>query len=158
MQAYLKRDFSLNELNIDLYSISGHKVHCPKGIGALYIKKGLKINPLIYGGGQESGIRAGTENAAFIVAFAEISRHMHGDLNERISHCKTLKDAFVKTLKDSIDGFMVIADGEDALGNILSIGIENIKSEIIIQMMSDKAFISAAAMCSARSKIAVLRN
>lgn len=154
VQAYLKRGFSVKSLGVDMYSISGHKVHCPKGIGALYIKKGLKINPVIYGGEQESGTRAGTENTANIIAFGEVSEILYGSIQERAKHCKTLKDSFISILNDSLSGFIINSNGSDNLENILSISIEGVKSDIIIQLMSeDGIYLSSGSACSARSKI-----
>ncbi len=71
IQGFLKCDFSLKDKNIDSVSISGHKVNAPKGIGALYLRKGFNIKPIMFGGGQEKGIRSGTENVAFAVGFAK---------------------------------------------------------------------------------------
>lgn len=71
VQAIGKINVSMQDLGVDLYSISGHKIHAPKGIGALYIKKGINIKPMIFGGGQESNIRSSTENVAGIVCFAK---------------------------------------------------------------------------------------
>ena len=71
VQAFEKINVNLRALGVDMYSISGHKIHGPKGIGALFVKKGVSIKPLIYGGGQEGGLRSGTESTALIMALCK---------------------------------------------------------------------------------------
>ena len=93
VQAYLKSGKSVADLGVDLYSISGHKIGAPVGIGALYIRKGVNIAPLMYGGSQERGMRPGTENAAAIIAFAETVKHYKNKFDLR--YIEALRQVFL---------------------------------------------------------------
>lgn len=153
VQAFLKKDINVKSLNVDLYSISGHKVHCPKGIGALYVKKGVNINPLIIGASQEYGLRAGTENTALICAFSNTSKDLYDTLNHRINHIKSLRKSFLEIINNKIKDFIINSD-ENGLPNIISLSFAGIKSEILIQMMSDSGvYIGSGSACSSRQKV-----
>ncbi len=95
IQAVGKILIDVKNLGVDLLSISSHKINGPKGIGALYIRKGLVINPLILGGGQEHGLRSGTENVANIVGFGKACEIAKMHLTENISHMKKLRDNLI---------------------------------------------------------------
>jgi cysteine desulfurase len=98
VQAIGKTPIDVKELCIDLLSISSHKLYGPKGIGALYIKNGIKIDPVILGGGQEHGLRSGTENVANIVGFGKACEIAKNNLSENISHVKNLRDFLVEKI------------------------------------------------------------
>lgn len=93
---------NLAELGVDMLSLSAHKFHGPKGIGALYIKKGTKIERLIHGGGQEKGMRAGTENTAYIVGLATALSESVANMDKTIAHVKTLRDKLVKGVLEAV--------------------------------------------------------
>ncbi|NLK16918.1 MAG: cysteine desulfurase [Clostridiales bacterium] len=151
-QAFLKAEFEVGSLGIDLYTISGHKVHAPKGIGALYVRKGVKINLLVYGASQEYGMRAGTENAGAICAFAAAVRILHGDIRQRIAYYRKLRELFISTLKKNLGDFLI--NCEEGLPNIISLSIAGVKSEILIQMLSDKGiYVASGSACSSRQKV-----
>ena len=102
VQAVGKIPINVKELGIDLLSISSHKLYGPKGIGALYIKKGIEIDPVILGGGQENGLRSGTENVPNIVGFGKACEIAKNNLQENISHMKKLRDALVVNVLNEI--------------------------------------------------------
>ena len=102
VQAIGKISVDVKELDVDLLSISSHKLHGPKGIGALYIKDGVKINPIILGGGQEFRLRSGTENVASIVGFGQACEIAQNHLIENISSIKKLQALLVKRVLDEI--------------------------------------------------------
>ena len=102
VQAVGKLHVNVGELGVDLLSISSHKLHGPKGIGALYIKNGVKINPLILGGGQEFRLRSGTENVASIVGFGQACEIAQNHLDENISYVKKLQTLLVEKVLDQI--------------------------------------------------------
>jgi len=102
VQAVGKLHVDVIELGVDLLSISSHKLHGPKGIGALYIKNGVKINPLILGGGQEFRLRSGTENVASIVGFGQACEIAQNNLSENILHVKKLQTLLVERVLDQI--------------------------------------------------------
>lgn len=99
VQGFLKLPFTPAQLGVDLLSLSGHKVHAPKGIGALYIRSGVPLKPLILGGGQENGLRSGTEPTAQIAAFAAACQAGRAQLSDTIAHLKALKAYTLEQLR-----------------------------------------------------------
>lgn len=112
VQGFLKVPFTPKQLGVDLLSISGHKVHAPKGIGALYIRKGLKLPPLMLGGGQENGLRPGTEPTAQIAAFAAACQEGKASFAADTAHMAQLPGLCVQ----SLDGCSAGADGARSRG------------------------------------------
>jgi len=102
VQAVGKVPINVKELGIDLLSISSHKLYGPKGIGALYIKNGVSLDPVILGGGQEHGLRSGTENVANIVGFGKACEIAQDNLSENITHTKNLRDILVEKIFNEI--------------------------------------------------------
>ena len=102
VQAVGKIPIDVKELGVDLLSISSHKLYGPKGIGALYIKNGVNINPIILGGGQENGLRSGTENVANIVGFGKACEIAKNNLQENLSHVKKLRDVLIENILNQI--------------------------------------------------------
>ena len=102
VQAVGKIPIDVKELDIDLLSISSHKLYGPKGIGALYIKNGIDIKPVILGGGQESGLRSGTENVANIVGFGKACEIAQNNLSENLTHMKKLQNILIEKIYDVI--------------------------------------------------------
>lgn len=155
VQAVGHIDINVNAYGIDMLSISGHKFGAPIGVGALYVRGGLKkhIEPIIYGGGQEFGVRAGTENVAGIVALGTAAKFSMP--NEFSRDALVLRKAFLKKLYSVCDeGIRVNEHYEKSfqLSSILSITINDVESEAILHLMnSDGVCISAASACSAGS-------
>ncbi len=102
VQAVGKVPIDVKELGVDFLSVSSHKLHGPKGIGALFIKKGIKIDPVILGGGQESGLRSGTENVANIVGFGRACEIAKNNLNENMDYVSKLRDLLIRKILDEI--------------------------------------------------------
>jgi len=154
VQGFGKIHFTPAALGADLISISGHKVHAPKGIGALYIKKGVKIVPQMLGGGQEKGLRSGTEAVALIGAFGEAVKELPSvDIAEK--HIKNLNDRLREGVKE-IDGFF-INSGENASPYILNVSTEKIPSEVMIRFLESKGiFVSGGSACSKGARSHVL--
>ena len=132
VQSYNKFDINVKALDIDLFSMSAHKVHGPKGVGALYVRKGVKLKPIIYGGGQEFGIRSATENVAGIMAFARAVEHNmstpdygYGDKKAML---KAISERFVSEYGDHV---IVNTDFEHCAPNILSVAFDNIRGEVM---------------------------
>ena len=121
VQGFLKVPFTPKGLGVDLLSVSGHKIHAPKGIGALYIRKGLKLPPLIRGGGQESGLRSGTEATGQIAAFAAAARLGRESMEGELEHMARMKELTVRLLKEQVPGIRVLA--EDGAPHILPVTI-----------------------------------
>lgn len=148
VQAIGKTKVNLNKLGVDYYSISGHKFHGPKGIGALYIKKGKNINPLIIGGGQENGLRSATENVAGIMAMAEgMEKTLSGvDYEQNKAKIHRIKEKLLSINPD----FIINTDMQHSCGCILSFSIPNTRGEVLVHMMEDNGvIIGTGSACSA---------
>ena len=117
VQAVGKITIDVKKLGVDLLSISSHKINGPKGIGALYIRKGIDITPIILGGGQEHGLRSGTENVANIVGFGKACELAKLHLSKNISHMKKLRDNLVATILKEIPGVALNGHIENRLPN-----------------------------------------
>jgi len=117
VQAVGKIPIDVKKLGIDLLSISSHKINGPKGIGALYIRKGIDINPIILGGGQEHGLRSGTENVANIVGFGKACELAKLNLSDNISHMKKLRDYLVAKILREIPCVILNGHAENRLPN-----------------------------------------
>lgn len=117
VQAVGKIPIDVKKLGVDLLSISSHKINGPKGIGALYIRKGIDIDPIILGGGQEHGLRSGTENVANIVGFGKACELAKLNLSDNISHMKKLRDDLVAKIFREISGVILNGHAENRLPN-----------------------------------------
>ena len=132
VQAFLKIPFSADKLGADMISISGHKVHAPKGIGALYIRKGLKLKPFILGGSQEYGLRAGTEAMPQIAAFAAAVKVAYPKMSEYTNRMRTLKEELKDRIESAIPWAVFI--GGDA-PHILSLSLPGFRSEVLMNYL-----------------------
>lgn len=140
---------------IDFYSMSSHKIHGPKGIGALYIKKGISINPISYGGGQEFGISPGTQNVAGIMGFALAAKLAFENYDKEIEYIKGLKEEVLKGINEIDD--IRINSNLNSSPYILSVGFKNVKSEVLLHMLDDDGIcVSAGSACSGNKKSKVL--
>ncbi len=146
VQGFLKVPFTPKSLGADLLSLSGHKIHAPKGIGALYIRKGLKLPPLMLGGGQENGLRPGTEPTAQIAAFAAACREGKASFAANREHMAAMKIQAVELLTRDVPGLLVLTDG--GAPHILPISMPGYKSEVLVRYLSDRDIcISSGSAC-----------
>ena len=146
VQGFLKVPFTPQQLGADLVSISGHKIHAPKGIGALYIRKGLKLPPLIYGGGQEEGLRSGTEATGQIAAFAAAARAGQASFPADRAHMAALKEYAARRLTREVPGLRVLVQGEAP--HILPVTLTGYKSEVVVRFLSDQGiYLSSGSAC-----------
>lgn len=146
VQGFLKMPFSPNKLGVDLLSVSGHKIHAPKGIGAMYIRKGLKVPPLLFGGGQEEGLRSGTEPTAQIAAFAAAVRAGRATLEEDLAHMAQLKEYAAARLTGAVPGLRILVQG--GAPHILPITLPGYKSEVVVRFLSDQGIcVSSGSAC-----------
>ena len=154
VQACMKLVFTAKSLGADLISISGHKVHAPKGIGALYIRKGLRLRPYIMGGAQEDGRRAGTEAVPQIAAFGEAARIAKAGLRENIAHMAALKAAAAEGLKAAIPELRMI---ETAAPHILSVSLPGFRSEVLMNFLEARdIYVSRSSACKKGARSHVL--
>ncbi len=142
----------LNLKNVDLYTCSSHKIHGIKGTGALYIKKGTKINPLFYGGLQENSIRPGTENTIGIISFSLAAQVAFENMGTSINHVKKLKNRLLEHLKQ-IDNIHINGDFLNGSPYILNFSIVGVKSEVMLHSLEqDNVLVSAGSTCNSRKK------
>lgn len=149
IQAYGKFRIYPKKMGIDLLSVSGHKIHAPKGTGFLYIRDKVKIKPLIYGGGQQKGLRSGTENVPGAAALGEAAAEMHEDFEQKIEHLYTLKQRFIEGVTQ-IEGVTVNGRiGRDSAPQIVSISVADVRSEVMLHSLEEYGiYISAGSACS----------
>jgi len=140
VQAFMKVPFSAAKCGADMVSVSGHKIHAPKGIGALYIKAGLNLPQFLVGGKQESGKRAGTENVPHIAAFGEAARIAVEDFDDNFAHMKGLSDYTRQKLSEL--GIQTIGAGSP---HIISLSMPGYKSQVIMNALD------AQGICVSRS-------
>ena len=146
VQGFLKVPFTPKELGVDLLSISGHKIHAPKGIGALYIRKGLKLPPFIRGGGQESGLRSGTEATGQIAALAVAARLGRETMEADRKHIATLREETASRLTAQVPGLKVLV--EEGAPHILPVTMPGYKSEVVVRYLSDRGvYLSSGSAC-----------
>ncbi|MBU1711823.1 MAG: cysteine desulfurase NifS [Proteobacteria bacterium] len=137
VQAVGKVPVDMKKVQADMLSLSGHKIHAPKGIGALYIRKGTKFSPFLIGGHQESGRRGGTENVASIIGLGKASEMALADLDQMSTRIKMLRDKLENTLVKTVPNTMINGDKEQRLPNTTSIGFEFVEGEAILLMMDE---------------------
>ncbi|MBU1260018.1 MAG: cysteine desulfurase NifS [Planctomycetes bacterium] len=135
IQAVGKIPLNLNKSNIDLFSLSGHKLHAPKGVGVLYIKKGTRISPFIVGGHQEKSRRAGTENVAGIVALGKAAELAAKSIREENTKVKKLRDKLENAILKTCTGAMLNGDKINRLPNTTNISFEFIEGEAILLLL-----------------------
>ena len=146
VQGFLHVPFTVTELGIDLLSVSGHKVHAPKGIGALYIRSGVKLPGMIVGGHQENDLRSGTEATAQIAAFAAAVSEGVTQFEQDRAYLKELKAYAVEKLTGEAVGLERIGNGEAP--HILPVTLAGYKSEVVVRFLSDRGvFISSGSAC-----------
>ncbi len=154
VQAFGKMPVKPASLGVDLMTVSSHKIHGPKGVGALYIRKGVKIKPRTFGGEQEKKIRPGTEAMPLIAGFAAAARVLP-DPQKELEHITMLRDYMVSKLTE-IDG-VVINSPPDALPYVTNISLIGIKSEPMLNFLSDRGIcVSSGSACSKGKKSHVL--
>ncbi len=151
VQAVGKVAIDVEDFGIDLLSISSHKINGPKGVGALYIRKGVKISPLILGGGQESGLRSGTENVANIAGFGMACKLARDNLDQNISHFKKLTNRLVSRTLNEIHGTILNGHPEKRIPNNTHFTFLGVSGEdLIIKLDENKIAASTGSACSVR--------
>ena len=154
VQGFLKLPTSVKTLCLDSASVSGHKFHAPKGVGALYLKKGIRLSPLLVGGGQEQGLRSGTEAVPCIHAMGRAVELQSPTIEKRYEHALSLNEYARKSL--TAVGAVILSRA-DASPYILSIALPGYKSETLLHSLEeDGVYVSSGSACSKGKKSAVL--
>lgn len=151
-QSVGKIETDVNETGVDLLSIAGHKLYAPKGIGALYIRNGVKLENLIFGAGQERGLRPGTENIPYIVALGKACELAKENLEPNSQHMFQMRQRLLNGLKEKCrTAIKLNADLENCLPNTLSIAFENVDAHTLASLVSKKVLFSTGSACHADS-------
>lgn len=155
VQGFMKIPIKVRELNADLISLSGHKIHSAKGVGALYIKKGIRLLPIINGGKQESGIRSGTESVPLIMGFGASVKALNPHIEEHYRYVSELKEYLCSRLSELEN--ITINSESDASPYIINISVSGIRSEIMLHYLeSHEIYVSSGSACSKGAKSGVL--
>ncbi len=148
VQSFLKEDIP----EIDFFSVSGHKINAPKGIGFLKINKNIPIEPLIHGGGQEFGLRSGTENVVYIKALKEAIENWYENRERYISHLKKLKNLFIKKIREELPGEDIISLETKTLPHIVNVIFSKVDAQSIIMALNKEGIsVSSGSACSSGS-------
>lgn len=156
VQAFMKMRLNVKKLNADCLSLSAHKVHGPKGIGALYVKKGVRIAPYLMGGGQERNFRSGTEAVPLIAGFGAAVKELDLTVDERYKKICGLKNYLAEKIS-GCEGVR-LNSGDDCLPYVNSITVFNIKAETLLHYLESKGvYVSSGSACSKGKKSEVLK-
>lgn len=152
IQSYGKMYIYPKKLGIDMLSVSGHKIHGPKGSGFLWVKEKTKLKPLILGGGQQKGMRSGTENVPAIAGLGEAAEEIYENLDEKREHLYGLKQRFIDGI-EKLEGTHVNGKtGEDSAPHIVSVSFEGIRSEVLLHSLEDRGiYVSSGSACSSNN-------
>ena len=160
VQAFGKYRIYPKRMGIDLLSISGHKIHGPKGSGALYISDGVKIKPIVFGGGHQKGLRSGTENVPAIAGLGQAVREIYEDFDRKVNGMYELKQKLIKEIS-LLDGVVINGLPEECskdfemeqikktAPHIISVSFEGVRSEVLLHALEEKEiYVSAGSACS----------
>lgn len=155
VQSYGKMQIRPKKLGIDLLSVSGHKIHGPKGIGFLYIKEKTKIKPVMFGGGQQSGMRSGTHPVPGIAGIGEAALEVHQDMEADIRHLYSLRDRFIEQAT-GIAGITVNGRADHGSApHIVNISVSGVRSEVLLHALEEYGiYVSAGSACSSNHRAA----
>ncbi len=154
VQAFLKLPFQAKTLGADLISVSGHKIHAPKGVGALYIRSGLRLPPLLRGGSQEGGCRAGTESVPLIAAFGAAARVGRERMADSVAQMAQLRAYMIERLRAEVPDVLFIDGGAP---HILSVSLPGYKSEVLMNYLEARQiFVSKSSACKRGARSHVL--
>lgn len=149
IQAFGKYKIYPKKLNIDALSVSGHKIHGPKGIGFLYVSEGIKIKPVIIGGGQQNGMRSGTDNVPGIAGLGAAVKETYENFDEKIKRMYRLKDYFTDNIM-SLENVQVNSKkGELSAPHIVSVSFIGVRSEVMLHALEERGiYVSSGSACS----------
>ncbi len=154
VQALGKISLDLKSIQCDTFSFSGHKIHGPKGIGGLYVKKGLILTPIVFGGNQEFGLRSGTENTPGIVGFGKAVELISNNYRQESKNILELKNYFISRLKNEINDIKVNSHlHNESVPHILNVSFLNIKGEVLLHYLEEHGiYVSTGSACSSNNK------
>ena len=155
VQAFCKIPVNVAKLGVDMYTISGHKIHAPKGVAALYVKKGTKIHPYIFGGGQENGMRSSTENVAGILALTQAANTLFSKISAVKENNLAIAEKVIHNLSTRYgENFKLNTDLSNWSGSILNVSIRGIMGEVLLHSLcTEGILISTGSACSTKKGI-----
>lgn len=154
VQGYGKLPIDVNKAKIDFLTVAGHKIHGPKGTGFVYIKKGIVLNSLISGGGQEKGLRAGTENLPAIIGFEKAAKITFENIDERYKYISELKEYFIEKLKD-IKDVRINSGMNNFSPYILNVSFLGVRAEVLLHLLEDSGiYVATGSACTSKSSAA----
>lgn len=154
VQGYGKYRIFPKRMGIDLLSVSGHKIHGPKGIGFLYVNEKVKIKPILFGGGQQLGLRSGTENVPGIAGIGKAIEEIYVNLDEDMERLYSLKQIFVMGISGLEGTHMNGLTGKDSSPHIVSVSFKGVKSEVLLHALEDRGiYVSAGSACASKKPI-----
>lgn len=155
IQALGKIQINLKKLNVDTMSFSAHKVHGPKGVGALYVNSRTNIESFMYGGYQEKGIRPGTENTPGIIGFGKACELIKKDFTDEIEKLNMLKLAYADKIREKIDDISInSALDESYVSHILNVSFKDVKAEVLVHYLENyDIYVSTGAACSSKQNV-----
>jgi cysteine desulfurase len=138
-----------NKMQIDMLSVSGHKIHGPKGIGFLYIRDGARVSPIMYGGGQQKGMRSGTENVPGIAGLAKASELVYANLEKDVDRMYSLRQMLIEGVSGIEDVRVNGCPGREGAAHIVSLSVRGIRSEVLLHALEERGiYVSAGSACS----------
>lgn len=150
VQGFGKARIYPGKMHIDLLSASGHKIHGPKGIGLLYMREGAKVSPIMYGGGQQRGLRSGTENLSGIAGFAKAAELVYQDLEQDVDRMYALREELIDKVKTIPDVVINGCPGREGAPHVASVSFRGIRSEVLLHALEEQEiYVSAGSACSA---------
>lgn len=148
IQGFGKVPLDLKKAMVDVYTISGHKFHAPKGIGAMYIKEGVNLKPVIYGGGQEKGMSSGTENVPGILAIGEMCEIMSENLEKNYENVSKVKNYLIEKL-ESLGDVIINSKREHHSPYILNVSLKDVRGEVLLHYLESKEmYVSTGSACN----------
>jgi len=151
IQALGKIDFNIKKMGIDSFSFSAHKIHGPKGVGCLYIRDGLNIKSIIFGGEQEKGIRSGTENTPGIIGLSKAIEILDSEENSEKKYLDDLKSYFIENVKENVSDIKINTPYTNSSPHIVNISFINTKGEVLLHFLeSDDIYVSTGSACSSK--------
>jgi cysteine desulfurase len=152
VQGYGKLQINPKKMGIDLMSVSGHKIHGPKGIGFLYIRNGVRIVPINYGGGQQNGLRSGTLNVPGIAGLGLAAEKIYKNLDEETSKMRELRNYFIKEITSRLEDTYIngVTDDESKCApHIISLSIKGVRAEVVLHALEEKEiYVSSGSACA----------
>ena len=149
VQGFGKYRIYPKRVGIDLMSISGHKIHGPKGIGALYVGEKVKIKPIVFGGEQQRNVRSGTENVPGIAGLGLAAKEIYTELDEKVAYMRNLKEYFIDGIREIEKTVIHGRIDETSAPHIVSVGFAGIRSEVLLHTLEEKGiYVSAGSACA----------